>query len=213
MSKEIHLPIVSTPTTAYFVICNSVGEFWNTALVAFEAYNAANWTSYDVALTRSGSSIHYFGDFPTSIAIGTYSLTAYEQAGASPAITDSLLGTDTAYYWSGTATVFAGDVLQINGSSTAAARLSQMFAATRLITVDDATFSPTTTAFETDQTTDDSVRYGEQVLFGLDGSNTGVTTRIVGYAFTNSKVKLTVDALPVAPSDGHRFLLMGRIEQ
>lgn len=105
------------------------------------------------------------------------------------------------------------DVGLINGSSTAAARLSAMFAATRLITVDDATFSPTTTVFETDQTVDDAQRYTEQVLFGLDGNNTGVTVPVTAYAFANSKVKLTVELLPVAPSDGHRFLIMGRIEQ
>ena len=107
----------------------------------------------------------------------------------------------------------AVDVLAINGSSTAAARLSSMFAATRLITVDNSTFTPTTTAFETDQTTDDEERYTEQVLFGLDGNNVGVTVPITAYAFANSKVKLTVEVLPVAPSNGHRFLIMGRIEQ
>lgn len=103
--------------------------------------------------------------------------------------------------------------IQINGSSSAAARLAQMFGAARLITVDDATFSPTTTQFETDQTTDESAYYGEQVLFGLDGGNTGMTVRIRAYAFENSKVKLTVDTLKAAPANGHRFLMMGRIEQ
>lgn len=106
------------------------------------------------------------------------------------------------------------DVVKISGDSIAATRLSQMFGSARMVTVDSATFAPTTTAFETDQTTDDSERYTEQVLFGLDGNNTGVTSPITAYAFTiNSKVKLTVELLPVAPSNGHRFLIMGRIEQ
>jgi hypothetical protein len=105
------------------------------------------------------------------------------------------------------------DAISIDGSTTAAVRLKQMFSSARLITVDSATFTPTTTAFETDQTTNDQNRYTEQVLFGLDGNNVGVTAAITGYAFTNSKVKLTVETLPIAPSNGHRFLIMGRIEQ
>jgi hypothetical protein len=105
------------------------------------------------------------------------------------------------------------DLILVNSNSTAAIRLAQFFAAARIITVDNATFSPTTTAFETDQTVDAADRYTEQVLFGLDGNNVGVTVPITAYAFTNSKVKLTVEALPTAPSNGHRFIIMGRIEQ
>lgn len=105
------------------------------------------------------------------------------------------------------------DVAKLVGSATAALRLMQMFGVTRLITVDDATFPPSTTQFETDQTTDASGQYTEQVVYGLSGANAGVTTPITGYAFTNSKVKLTVEALPSAPADGDEFLIMGRIEQ
>jgi hypothetical protein len=105
------------------------------------------------------------------------------------------------------------DVKKLDTDATALARLRQMFAVTRLITVDDATFSPTTTSFETDQTTDAAGRYTEQVLYGLSGNNACVTVPITGYAFTNSKVKLTVEALPTTPADNDQFLIMGRIEQ
>lgn len=102
MAGEVLIVIPSLPTTAYFVVCNAVGEFWNTSgTPAFEAYNAANWTSYDVALSQSGASQHYAGTFPSTIPAGVYSLTAYVQAGGSPAVTDSLAGSDTAFYWTG----------------------------------------------------------------------------------------------------------------
>lgn len=102
MAGEVQIAIPSVPTTAYFVVRNNVGQFWNTAgTPAFENYNAANWTDYDVALTQSGSSIHYSGTFPSGISAGVYSLTAYVQAGGSPAITDSLVGSDSAFYWTG----------------------------------------------------------------------------------------------------------------
>lgn len=97
----------------------------------------------------------------------------------------------------------------LNASATAA--LQAMF--TKIITVDDATFTPTTTVFETDQTTNSSARYLEQVLYGLTGTNAGMTVKITTFAFANSKDKLTVDTLRAAPADGDTFLLIGRIEQ
>lgn len=102
------------------------------------------------------------------------------------------------------------DITRINDNDTAAARLAQMFGAAQLITVDDATFTPTTTAFETDQTADEEGEYTSQVLFCATGANAGVTVKISAYDFTNSKVKLTVDALRVAPADGDTFIKMGR---
>lgn len=101
---------------------------------------------------------------------------------------------------------------QFNGSAISAARLAQMFAVVRRITVDDSTFTPTTTEFETDQTVDDQERYTEQVLWGEVGDNAGVTIPVTAYAFTNSKVKLTVETMAAAPANGDTFLIMGRIE-
>jgi len=111
MAGEVQLLMPSLPATAYFVVRNSVGQFWNTAgTPAFEAYNAANWTDYDIALTQSGASQHYAGTFPSAIAAGVYSLTAYIQGGASPAITDTLAGQDDTFHWSGTARRSLNDV-------------------------------------------------------------------------------------------------------
>lgn len=100
----------------------------------------------------------------------------------------------------------------IDDSNTAAIRLKQMFAATQIVTVDDATFTPTEAVFETEDTVDDPQDYANQVLFAVTaGANAGVTVKITGYAFTNSKVKLTVSQLESAPVDGDTFIRMGRI--
>jgi hypothetical protein len=96
-------------------------------------------------------------------------------------------------------------------SPTAATNIALMYE--NVITVDDATFSPTTTAFETSRTVDVSELYDEQGIYWLTGTNAGMTTRVTGYAFTNSKVKLTTDALRDAPADGDTFLIVGRFEQ
>jgi hypothetical protein len=82
------------------------GTVWNTAGTPdFEARTVANWTDYDIALTETpASSYFYVGTFPTisgNMVAGWYAVDVYLQAGASPAISDTLLGTVIGY-WDGT---------------------------------------------------------------------------------------------------------------
>jgi hypothetical protein len=105
MAGEVTLVAPSMPTTAYFVVRNSSGQYWYTVTPAFEAYNAAHWTDYDVALTQDGASQNYTGTFPSAITTGVYQLSAYAQSGGSPAVGDVLIGTDGRFEWSGTAIV------------------------------------------------------------------------------------------------------------
>lgn len=83
--NEVHFNYASGKTT-YFVIRNSVGLIWNG--VAFEAYDALNWTDYDVAAVEQGNSGFYTGNFPSAIPAGVYSVVAKEQLGGSPAEND-----------------------------------------------------------------------------------------------------------------------------
>lgn len=105
MAGEVTLVAPSMPATAYFVVRNSSGQYWYTVTPAFEAYNAAHWTDYDVALAQDGSSQNYTGTFPSAITTGVYQLSAYAQSGGSPAVGDVLIGTDARFEWSGTAVV------------------------------------------------------------------------------------------------------------
>lgn len=80
--------------------------------------------------------------------------------------------------------------------------------------VDNATFTPTTTAFEalrlspntTEETTADHYN-GRNVLF-TSGVLLGQMTDIQDYALANSKEKFTVTALTEAASDGDRFVVL-----
>lgn len=100
MAGEVQIVLPSTPTTAYFVVKNSVGQFWNTSgTPAFEAYNAAHWTDYDVALSQHGSSQEYSGAFPSAIPTGVYQWRAYAQSGGSPAVGDAFLGGVDEFVW------------------------------------------------------------------------------------------------------------------
>ena len=115
----------------------------------------------------------------------------------------------------GDLTVTGGGRLDVNADAiathtTAATRLKNLFTAAYQAAVDDATFSPTTTTFETTITINLD-RHTNQALYFVTGANAGFTTGITGYSYTNSKVRLTVNTLPSTPSDGDTFLIFGKV--
>jgi len=99
MAKEIQA-YLSTGSTLYAILLNSVGQVWNGS--AFEAVNGSNWTDYDIPLTESVAGL-YTADFPAVVA-GVYSYVVYNQAGANPATTDEWTGNGY-LEWDGTAVV------------------------------------------------------------------------------------------------------------
>lgn len=107
MSNEIDLFLQQSGWTVYVVLKNKSGQFWNTSSLAFETFNASNWTDYDISLTEQGSSGIYLGNFPSDISsAGTYNYYAYRQLGGSPAQSDARCGSGT-IDWTGTAAVGA----------------------------------------------------------------------------------------------------------
>lgn len=98
----------------------------------------------------------------------------------------------------------------VRGSEIAAIRLEEMFKSILKGTVDNTTFIPTTTAFETDQIDDDAAEWTSQALLWTSGANVGTTVFVTAYDYQNSKVQLTVSTMETAPSHGDTFLRMGR---
>jgi hypothetical protein len=91
MANELDFPY-DAGNTLYVRIYDSTGQLWNTSgTPAFEAWNGANVTDYDIALTDKSSG-QYLGDWPSAIADGDYSAYVFKQAGASPATTDPVIG-------------------------------------------------------------------------------------------------------------------------
>jgi len=76
--------------TIYAVIHDQSNNLWNGS--SFEAYNSAHWTSYAIAFTEQGSIGYYSALVPAGIPVGSYSFTAYQQLGGTPATTDTPLG-------------------------------------------------------------------------------------------------------------------------
>ena len=94
-------------STLYARVFDSTGKVWNTSgTPAFETWANGNVTDYDIALTDKTSG-QYIGDFPSTTA-GRYKVNIYLRAGASPAITDTVLGTGE-MLWDGTSEIFGAD--------------------------------------------------------------------------------------------------------
>lgn len=104
MSAEIQIGGQTTGWTVYAVVRTAVGTVLNGTTP--EAFNASNWTSYDIAMTEQGATGYYTGTFP-AVAAGIYSVEVRRQTGGSPAAavaTDPYLGGGDVY-WDGTAVI------------------------------------------------------------------------------------------------------------
>lgn len=78
-------------------------------------------------------------------------------------------------------------------------------------TVDDAVVTPTTTVFGTDLTETTDNHYNDLFVYFLTGANAGVSRKVSSYANTNKQITVAT-ALPDAPADGDKFLILGRSE-
>lgn len=93
----------TTGLTLYALLFNSTGQVWNGA--AFEAAQAANWLTYDIAMTEVATTGVYLGTMPAAAA-GAYGFAVRRQAGANPAVGDITVGNGSIPDWNGTAEVY-----------------------------------------------------------------------------------------------------------
>jgi len=98
MAHELQA-FASAGLTLYAVLLNASGKVWNGS--AFVTIDADDWTAYDIAMTEATAGI-YLGDMPT-VDAGSYTFIVYQQAGATPAVTDDQSSTGT-IAWDGTGT-------------------------------------------------------------------------------------------------------------
>jgi len=110
MANEIHVDYTSG-STLYAVVRNGTGEVWYSQGQVFESWGtggrAAN--DYDISLTDKGGS-RYVGNFDGNIPAGRYSVQVFLQAGANPADSNNLVGSDE-IVWSGAGEVTSDKLL------------------------------------------------------------------------------------------------------
>ena len=94
MANEIHVDYASG-NTIYAVVRDGSGKVWHPAGQVFEDWGTSGHDAddYDISLAdKSGD--RYVGDFDANISAGRYTIQAFLQAGANPADSDDLVGSD-----------------------------------------------------------------------------------------------------------------------
>ncbi len=110
MANEIKAKY-STGANLYAIILSSTSTVWNGT--TFETIAAANWATYDIALTENSTTGIYSATFPITTA-GIFDVWIYVRSGGSPATTDSLIGQAT-FDWDGTAELSLSNLTEGNG--------------------------------------------------------------------------------------------------
>jgi hypothetical protein len=102
MAGELQVAHNSSGVTLYALIRDTAGKVWQTTTSTLVAYATANLANYKVSLTEQGAASRFYaGNFPAAAA-GVYNVAVYQQAGGSPAETDSLVAAGN-IEWDGTA--------------------------------------------------------------------------------------------------------------
>lgn len=117
---SIPIPSLAGASATVYARIDRTGQLWNTGgTPAFEAPLVANVASYTIAMTEAdtagGGTGFFTGTFPAGIpASARVGVTAYQQAGASAAFTDPIVG-DADYGWDGTTLGIAwANVVEVN---------------------------------------------------------------------------------------------------
>ena len=110
-------------------------------------------------------------------------------------------------YTNGSANIPA-DVVKIDGEADAADRLEFMMDASPSFTVDNAAFTPTTTAFESSATEATADHFNGRLALFVTGNLAGQQKSISDYALSGGRGKFTVAALTEAPANGDRFIVV-----
>ena len=98
------------------------------------------------------------------------------------------------------------NIQAFQGNSTVLSNWILALIASPEFTVDDSTFSPSTSAFETDATESTTDHYKGRIIIFTSGALLGQACSINAYEFTaNSKGKFTVSTLTEAPANGITF--------
>jgi hypothetical protein len=84
--------------TVYVVFRDADSQVWNDTLQALESYNASNWDDYAVDGSEQGATGYYYAGTPAALAAGLYRFDWRERAGLTPAVTDNVLASGSAYW-------------------------------------------------------------------------------------------------------------------
>jgi hypothetical protein len=119
-------------------------------------------------------------------------------------------------YWTGEAVIATTatgvprvDISRIAGIAASASNLEKSASTIVRGTVDNASFTPTTTAFESDDVTEATTSHyvGRNVIF-TSGALLGQAARITAYQLSGANGKLTVTTMTEAPANNDTFVIV-----
>jgi hypothetical protein len=117
VANELQVRHSLSGRTVKFLLWNTTAQLWNGT--AFVAYATANLATYAIAATEQGTASRRYVATMPAVPAGVYYAEAFDQAGASLAETDQLLGAES-IHWTGTAVLALGMVLPANAAAGAA---------------------------------------------------------------------------------------------
>jgi hypothetical protein len=171
------------------------------SLIIHDVASSLQWSTAIVSDYTGSSKTVTLAAAPTFTVAATDNVSVMGLAPLQPATAGSTL------------TVTSGranaDVTHLNGST--ANLLKQIAALSTMVTgtVDTGAFTPTTTAFESDDVTEATTSHyvGRNVLF-TSGALLGQAARITAYQLSGSNGKLTVTTMTEAPANNDTFVIV-----
>lgn len=115
--------------------------------------------------------------------------------------------TNLSNYTDGTSNIPV-DVTKVSGDSAAADRFEAMMDSCPIFTVDNTSFTPTTTAFETNASEATADHFNDRICLFVTGVLAGQQKAVTDYALSGGRGKFTVNALTEAPGNGDTFILV-----
>jgi len=232
LPSNIGVPHDLSAQNIYIIIRNAAQQVWNGT--SFERYQSSDYHLYPIDAKEQGLASQFYGVIlPTSLPTGDYSIAFYEQSGSAPGEGDTLIDYVDNFPWNSSipsevglsdldtrlpASLVGGkmdsDMVAISGDTASADALERALEGTNLGSVDTATFTATTTVFETDLTEASDDHFNNQALvWGTGAANAGLTFFITDSEGTttnvNNKVKLTTETMPNIPADTDTFIIVG----
>lgn len=179
MANELQHLDAETGSTLYFVRRKATGEMWNTFSAAWEARTVANWynaggNTYRIAMSENPAGGYvYVGSLPAiagNMAAHWGWCEVYKQAGADPAISDTIRGRYFGYWDGATFRFWGSDATHVNGTLQTAGDLAAILDA-----IKGAGWTTETLKAIKDQlvtVADDVAGLDGEAMRGTDGANT-----------------------------------------
>jgi len=189
--------LFTSGSTLYAILRDRLtGHVWNGT--AFEAFNSAHWSSYAIPLTEQSPTGYYTASRPSGVSGFIVSESIYQQAGGSPATSDSP-ATNLGYSAGQNIAAIAGD------AALAPSNLQAALSTEAQGTISAGTI--TASSFPTSLLNTNTNNFQGRILLMVSGAAAQSAALIAQYNPTGGVLTLS-GALAAVPSPGDSFVIV-----